>query len=82
MQSQWTPGKVATGARRSRKPVERIGLSVPETAEALGISTRYAWKLVKEGALPTFRLGGRTFVPIEGLRQVAFPDNNPREGAA
>jgi len=55
---------------KSRQPVERLSFSVAETAEALGISVRYARILVKDGTIPSFRLGGRVFVSIEELRRL------------
>lgn len=67
---------------KSRKPVERLSLSVGETAEALGISTRFAWKLIKEGTIPSFRLGGRVFVSIAELKRMLGDQSCPGKPAA
>lgn len=45
----------------------RLALSVPEAAEALGVSERHLRALLPE--LPHVRLGGRVVLPVEGLRE-------------
>lgn len=45
----------------------RLCLSVPETAELLGISRNNAYELVKRGELPVIRLGKRLLIPKVAL---------------
>lgn len=52
---------------KSREP---LAVSVPEAAHLLGISERYAWKLVKTGDLPTSLIGGRRIVPVAALHRL------------
>ena len=41
----------------------RLTLTVPETAELLGVSRAFAYTLVARGELPSLRLGRRVVVP-------------------
>lgn len=45
-------------------------LSVPRTAQLLGISRAAAYRLVASGELPVRRLGGRVYVVTAGLREL------------
>jgi excisionase family DNA binding protein len=49
--------------------VARVALSVEEAAQAIGLSERYVWDLVKSGALRTKRVGRRRIVPVESLQE-------------
>jgi excisionase family DNA binding protein len=49
--------------------VARVALSVEEAAQAVGLSERYVWDLVKSGALRTKRVGRRRIVPVEALQE-------------
>ena len=55
----------STTARR--QPVARLAYSVPEAAQALGVSCRTAWALVASGRLDTVRIGRRRLVPLSAL---------------
>ena len=46
---------------------ERLALSVPETAAALGVSERHLRDLLPE--IPHTRLGGRVVIPVEQMRK-------------
>ena len=46
---------------------ERLALSVPETATALGVSERHLRDLLPE--IPHTRLGGRVVIPVEQMRK-------------
>lgn len=48
---------------------DRVTLSVAETAAALGVSRPTVYNLLHEKGFPAFRVGGRTLVSVEGLRQ-------------
>lgn len=43
-------------------------LTVPEAAEALGISRAKAYSLARSGHLPTIHFGRSVRVPLEGLK--------------
>jgi excisionase family DNA binding protein len=47
--------------------VERLTLTVPEAARLLGISRMTAYAAVREGALPSLRIGRRVLVPRAAL---------------
>lgn len=42
-------------------------LSVVEVADVLGVSQRRAWRMVREGTIPSFKLGQRVVVPRASL---------------
>ena len=44
--------------------VERKSISVPEFAKMIGISSRFAWTLVKDGKIPSLRIGSRVLIRI------------------
>ncbi len=54
------PAKTATGLP--------ITLSVPAAAQAMGISPRRVWALIAEGSLRPVRLGSRTLLFREEIR--------------
>lgn len=47
----------------------RVALSVEEAAQAVGLSERYMWALVKSGKLRTKRVGRRRIVPADALQE-------------
>ena len=47
----------------------KIALSVTETAAALGVSRPTVYNLLHRQGFPAFRVGGRTLVSAEGLRE-------------
>ncbi len=46
---------------------ERLLLTVEEAAQRLGIGRTLAWQLVRDGQLPSVRLGRLVRVPVRGL---------------
>lgn len=48
---------------------ECLTLTMPEVAEALGISRRFAYEMAQRGELPTVRLGTRVFVRKDALAE-------------
>ena len=48
--------------------IEKLTLSVPEAAEALGVSRAQAYIMVNSGELPSIRVGRRRLVPLDKLR--------------
>ncbi len=68
--------------------VRRATVTVEECAEVLGIGRTLAWRGVREGWLPSIRIGDRVLVPTAGLEEMlrratrrAFGDG-PGEGEA
>ena len=49
--------------------MERIAISVAEAAEMLGLSAKSVYALVHSEGFPAFRVGGRTIISKEGLRE-------------
>lgn len=48
--------------------IDRVTLSVAETAAALGVSRPTVYTLLHKRGFPAFKVGGRTLVSAEGLR--------------
>jgi excisionase family DNA binding protein len=49
--------------------MDREALSVKETAASLGASVTSVWRWIREGELPSVKIGGRVFVPRDALRR-------------
>lgn len=47
---------------------EKLAMSVSETAAALGVSRPTVYTLLHKRDFPSFRVGGRTLVSVDGLR--------------
>ena len=48
--------------------VKKVALSIDETAAALGVSRPTVYNLLHKQDFPSFRVGGRTLVSVDGLR--------------
>ena len=48
---------------------EKLALSVTEAAEALSISRRSLYNLIKTDGFPVLELGGRRVIPVDLLQQ-------------
>lgn len=46
-----------------------MAVSVPEAAELLGVSKPTIYQYINREDFPSFRLGGRVLVSVEGLRE-------------
>lgn len=47
----------------SNKPeVARLAYGVSEYAEAIGVSPRHVWYMIKRGEIETLKMGGRTLI--------------------
>ena len=46
---------------------DRLVMTVPEAARALGISRALGYELVRRGVIPSLRLGRRLVVPTKAL---------------
>ena len=50
--------------------INQLAISVPEAAKMLGISRNFAYSLVRDGKLPSRKLGERRIViPIKNLEE-------------
>jgi len=56
-------------------------LTVPETGRRLGVCRGTAYKLAREGVIPTLRLGRRVVVPRAALKRMLERPGD-REGRA
>ena len=45
----------------------RLTYTVPEAAAAIGVGRTTAWGMVRQGVLPTLRVGRRVLVPVAAL---------------
>ena len=60
--------------------VESLTMSVEEAAQQLGICTKIAYQLTHRADFPTIKIGRRTRVSREGLREwVRNQEQNRRE---
>lgn len=50
------------------KVIDRVTLTVTETAAALGVSRPTVYQLTKRADFPVLRVGGRTLISTDGLR--------------
>lgn len=48
---------------------EKLALSVTEAAEALSISRRSLYNLIKSDGFPVLELGGRRVIPVDLLQE-------------
>ena len=49
--------------------LEPLAVSAPEAARLLGISKPKVYELMGQEGFPSFKLGGRTLVSVDGLRE-------------
>jgi excisionase family DNA binding protein len=50
--------------------MRKLGLSVKEAAEALGVHTNHVYRLIWRGELKAARLGGRVIIPRRELERL------------
>jgi excisionase family DNA binding protein len=58
------------GLPRAADLENRWCISVPEAAKMLGISRNFAYQLVREGKIPSIRLGKRILIPRIALEEM------------
>lgn len=49
--------------------VDKLSVSVREAAALLGLSTKTVYMLTHKEGFPSFKMGERTLVSVEGLRE-------------
>lgn len=62
--------------------VNRRTLTVPEAAEALGLSRNSAYAAARSGDLPTIRIGRRLLVPVDALERKLAEAGRTKESSA
>ena len=50
--------------------VNRLGVTVPEAAAMLGLSRNFTYQMVKQGKLPSVKLGKRLLIPRAALEKM------------
>jgi excisionase family DNA binding protein len=48
-------------------PIDRRLASMPAVAEALGVSPKTVWRLLRDGKMPCVRMGGRTMIAVSDV---------------
>jgi excisionase family DNA binding protein len=64
------------------EPVTRRTYTIKEAAHLLGIGTRLAYELARDGQLPARRLGTRWVVPVAALERFLADVDRPSDGDA
>ena len=54
---------------KTDKPVEKIAYSVTEAAEAIGVGRSTMYEYINRADFPAFKVGGRVYVDVAGLRE-------------
>ena len=49
--------------------LEPLAVSAPEAARLLGVSKPKIYELMSHADFPSFKIGGRTLISVEGLRE-------------
>jgi excisionase family DNA binding protein len=78
-----TPKKTGSPWHRRLDPLESpLLVSVPEAARLLGVGTTFGWAMVRNGEIPSVRLGRRVLVPRAALEQLAGTHQAQQTGNA
>ena len=65
--------------RKQTENIERIGVSIQDAAKMLGISKPHFYPLVKEGKIRTVKIGRRTLVSVQSLRDFVDGTKEPHD---
>jgi len=63
--------------RKRTENFERISVSILEAAKMLGISKPHFYPLIKEGKVRTVKIGRRTLVSVQSLRELVDGKKEP-----
>ncbi len=70
----------ATMKEEMRRDIARRVVSIPEAGRMLGIGRSLAYKMAKEGTIPTLALGARRIVvPLAALEKMLAECGNARD---
>jgi excisionase family DNA binding protein len=61
--------------------MEKLTISVPEAAQLLGVSRMTAYSAVREGTIPSLRIGRRVLVPRVALERLLLAQADPASPA-
>lgn len=61
--SRFIFSRVPAARANATDRADRLAYTVPEVADALGVSRSHGYELVRRGLLPAVELGGRTLIP-------------------
>ena len=50
-----------------QKEIRRVALSISEAALALGINTNYMYELARREDFPSFKIGNKIYISVQGL---------------
>lgn len=63
-----------------RKTSDRVALSVTEAAAAIGVSRPTMYNLIATENFPSYKIGGRVYVDVEGFRKWSAQNAAARVG--
>tara|TARA_R110002110_G_scaffold179356_2_gene384828 strand:- start:2670 stop:2843 length:174 start_codon:yes stop_codon:yes gene_type:complete len=49
---------------------QKEAYTIPEFAEAIGVSRQHVWNSLKRGEIKKFKIGGRTLIPQSELQKL------------
>jgi len=73
------PAKAEKPGRKQSDYIERIGVSVKRAAEMLDLCERTIWTLIKDGKIRSIKVGMRTIVSVQSLRELIDGKEKPRD---
>ena len=69
--------RIPTKAEKPTMQFERIGVSVQHAAEMLDLCERTIWVLIKEDKIRSIKVGTRTIVSVQSLREFVDGKKEP-----
>ena len=61
----------------NQEKCEPFAVSAPEAARLLGVSKPTVYRMMNQPNFPAFKVGGRTLVSVDGLREWVRKQVNP-----
>ena len=61
----------------NQEKCEPLAVSAPEAARLLGVSKPTVYRMMNQSNFPAFKVGGRTLVSVDGLREWVRKQVNP-----
>ncbi|MDR0328280.1 MAG: helix-turn-helix domain-containing protein [Planctomycetaceae bacterium] len=71
------PAKPVPSKKERKTEPERIGYSIKETTESLGISRETVDSLIREGKIRAIKIGKRVIVSVQSLRDFVDGKKEP-----
>lgn len=60
--------------------IARVGFSVAETAQALGVTNSAIYQAIRSGGIDTVRVGGKVYVPAGWFHEKGLSTPLPADG--